>query len=355
MKKIGLLSLLCSCLVVTSCTRNQKEVNISGAFALYPLTLLWTEDFQEANPGLVINVSGGGAGKGMTDVLNDMVDFGMISREIKPAELEMGAWYVAVARDAVVPTLNPENPLYPEVQNRGLSREQLYKIFVSREITHWNQLYPDLEGASEEAISVYTRSDACGAAETFAEYFGKHQEDLKGVGVNGDPGMAAAVQKDVYGIGYNNLGFAYDLENRKPVQGLGILPLDINANGILDSTEDFYSDVDQLSAAIKADCFPAPPARNLYFVSHGKPAKPEAQAFLHYILTEGQALTETAGYVALPESVCREQLEKSGLVKGKHKMTKEERKEARAERKEARQAERNPQAGGPEASKPVTE
>ena len=102
MKKIGLLSLLCSCLVVTSCTRNQKEVNISGAFALYPLTLLWTEDFQEANPGLVINVSGGGAGKGMTDVLNDMVDFGMISREIKVSKRSALGFY-PIVRDEYNP------------------------------------------------------------------------------------------------------------------------------------------------------------------------------------------------------------------------------------------------------------
>lgn len=291
----------------------QGEVNISGAFALYPMTLFWAEEFQKQNPDVQINISGGGAGKGMTDALNDMVDFGMISREIKAAEYENGAWEIAVARDAVVATLNPENPMYAEIQARGLSREQLEKIFITREITKWNQIYPDLGSAPDVEITVYTRSDACGASETFAEMFGKHQEDIRGIGVNGDPGMASAVQKDVYSIGYNNLGFAYDLESRNPIAGLGILPLDINADGRIDDQEDFYQNLDSLSAAIQYNVYPAPPSRNLYLVSHGVPKNPAAKAFVEFILTEGQGMTEVAGYVALPKSVCQAQLKKLGV------------------------------------------
>lgn len=291
------------------------EVNISGAFALYPMCLLWAEEFQNEHPDVVINISGGGAGKGMTDALNDMVDFGMISREIKDAEVERGAWFIAVARDAVVPTINPKNPLYSEVQKRGLTRDQLYKIFVSGEITRWNQVYPDYQGAPDEAISVYTRSDACGAAETFAEYLGKRQDDLKGIGVNGDPGMASTVQKDVYGIGYNNLGFAYDLKSRKPIEGLGILPLDIDSSGKLEPSEMFYSDLDSLSGAIRQNVYPAPPSRNLYLASKGVPKNPAAKAFAEYILTKGQDHVQVGGYVALSQEIRSAQLEKMGLKK----------------------------------------
>jgi phosphate transport system substrate-binding protein len=53
--------------------------------------------------------------------------------------------------------------------------------------------------------------DAAGAPETWAKYLGnKKQEDLLGIGVFGDPGIAEAVAKDPLGIGYNNLGYAYD-------------------------------------------------------------------------------------------------------------------------------------------------
>ncbi|MBR4637224.1 MAG: substrate-binding domain-containing protein, partial [Bacteroidales bacterium] len=55
------------------------EISISGAFALYPLAVQWVEEFQKANPGVHIDISAGGAGKGMTDVLANVVDLGMVS------------------------------------------------------------------------------------------------------------------------------------------------------------------------------------------------------------------------------------------------------------------------------------
>ena len=71
----------------------------------------WTGDFAEKHPEARIDISAGGAGKGMTDVLNDMVDFAMLSRELHNEEREKGAVAFAVGRDAVIPVLNMENPL----------------------------------------------------------------------------------------------------------------------------------------------------------------------------------------------------------------------------------------------------
>ncbi|NCD42596.1 MAG: phosphate ABC transporter substrate-binding protein, partial [Bacteroidia bacterium] len=50
--------------------KKQSAVNISGAFALYPLTVRWAEAFMEENPEIRINISAGGAGKGMADALS---------------------------------------------------------------------------------------------------------------------------------------------------------------------------------------------------------------------------------------------------------------------------------------------
>ena len=48
-------------------------------------------------------------------------------------------------------------------------------------------------------VHVYTRSDACGAAETFAAWLGAKQEDLEGTAVFGDPGVTSVVQRDKVG------------------------------------------------------------------------------------------------------------------------------------------------------------
>ena len=83
-------------------------------------------------------------------------------------------------------------------------------IFITGEITTWGQVVGRPEVT--DPIHVFTRSDACGAADTWAEYLGKAQEDLLGIAVYGDPGLLDAVIKDPLGIGFNNLNYAFDME-----------------------------------------------------------------------------------------------------------------------------------------------
>jgi len=70
----------------------------------------WAEEYRKIRPEVQIDVSAGGAGKGMTDALAGAADIGMVSREVNVAEKEKGAWWVAVVKDAVIPTMNAENP-----------------------------------------------------------------------------------------------------------------------------------------------------------------------------------------------------------------------------------------------------
>ena len=162
-------------------------------------------------------------------------------------------------------------------------------------------------GDCDLPVHVYTRSDACGAAETWARYMGRNQEDLKGLGVFGDPGVAEAIRQDVLGIGFNNVNYAYDDTTKKPMDQMSAVPLDVNENGRIDPEESFYEDRDALTAAVAAGRYPSPPARDLYLVSKGRPVKKEIVAFLRWILMDGQAFVSEAGYVNLPaESIAAE-------------------------------------------------
>jgi phosphate transport system substrate-binding protein len=78
-------------------------LTVSGAWALYPMMVRWGEKFGTLHPGVQFDISAGGAGKGMADVLAGAVDIGMVSREIYPEEIEQGAFWVATTMDAVVP------------------------------------------------------------------------------------------------------------------------------------------------------------------------------------------------------------------------------------------------------------
>ena len=274
------------------------ELSLSGAFALYPLAVQWVTEFQTLYPGVRVDISAGGAGKGMTDVLAGVVDFGMVSREVYPPEVAKGAVGFAVAKDAVAPTINANNPKVEELLKRGLTREAARKIWITGEARTWGDV---LGTVDQTPLHAYTRSDACGAAETWALWFDAKQEDLGGTAVFGDPGVAAAVQKDIYAIGLNNIGYAYDNDTHKPNDGLLVLPIDTDGNGEITPDEFFYDTKDALIAAIAADKYPSPPARDLYLVTKGVPTDPVVVAFLDYVLTEGQRLNVPAGYIGMSE------------------------------------------------------
>ncbi len=275
----------------------QGNISISGAFALYPITVKWAEEFKKIHPHVKIDISAGGAGKGITDVLSKVTDIGLVSRDLNPEEIKKGAFPIAVTKDAVIPTISATNPYLKELQAKGIKKEALNNIFITGKIKYWNQI--GFKGAAP--IHVYTRSDAAGAAETWAKYFGKKQEDLQGVAVYGDPGLATAVKRDPTGIGYNNIVYIYDSKTKKATNGVVVLPIDLNKNGQIDADENFYGDVDQLIAAIVAGKYPSPPARDLYFVTKGKPTNPIVIEFTKWILTEGQKYVNDAGYIKLSD------------------------------------------------------
>src|SRR3569833_1470935 len=85
-------------------------INISGAFALYPITVKWAQEFKKLHPNVTFNISAGGAGKGISDALSGLVDIGLASRDISPEEVKKGAYTIYVSKDAVVPTFNTGNP-----------------------------------------------------------------------------------------------------------------------------------------------------------------------------------------------------------------------------------------------------
>jgi phosphate transport system substrate-binding protein len=304
---------------MTSCNQSGKNANgangdtlrgkitLSGAFALYPLAVKWAEEFQKLHPNVTVNVSAGGAGKGMTDALSKMVDLGMYSKSVSPEEQAKGAWWMAVAKDAVLPTINANNPVLADLKKKGLTRQKFYDIFISGTIKTWGQA---VGSSSKAELNAFTRSDACGAADMWAKYLNnKKQEDLLGLGVNGDPGVADAVRRTPEGIGFNNLGFVYEMSTRKIYAGIDVIPIDLNSNGIIDPDEDFYGTMDQVMKAINDGKYPSPPARDLYFVSGGKPDNKLVQTFLKWILADGQKFVAEAGYVAIkPEQITIELL-----------------------------------------------
>jgi phosphate transport system substrate-binding protein len=303
-------------LLATGCgqstSRAQEEsalkgtITVSGAWALYPMMVRWGEEFQKLHPGVKFDISAGGAGKGMADALMGAADIGMVSRVVYPEEEEKGAFWVSVTKDAVFLTVNEKNPVWEDLHQKGVTRETLIGIYITGEITTWGQVVGSPEVT--DPIHVFTRSDAAGAPATWAEYLGKKQEDLLGVGVYGDPGVLEAVIKDPLGIGFNNLNYAFDAQTGKPVAGAHVAPLDANGNGQVDP-EEIYDTKEQAINAVNMGHYPSPPARDLNLVTNGKPTG-LVNTFLKWVLTDGQKYLDEVGYIQLAGEKLDQELKK---------------------------------------------
>ena len=277
-------------------------ITVSGAFALYPLMTVWGQEYQKLHPNVKFDISGGGAGKGMTDALTGAVDIGMVSRAVKPEETSQGAYTIPVVKDAVFGVVNASNPVITDIMAKGITQDTLRKIFITGEIKTWGEVVgkPDVK----DAIHVYTRSDSAGAADIWAQFLGgKAQADIlkDAVGVNADPGLLDAVVKDPLGIGYNNLGFAFDLTSGKVAAGAVVIPIDADKNGKADPVE-IIDSLSKATAAVANNTYPSPPGRVENLVTKGKPSA-LVQAFILWILTDGQQFVGQAGYVPLPADV----------------------------------------------------
>jgi phosphate transport system substrate-binding protein len=271
------------------------------------MAVRWAEEFRKIYPDVKIDMSAGGAGKGITDALNDMVDMGMVSREIYKEEINKGAYPIAVTKDAVVPVINASNPSLDILLGKGLKKDAGNNIWITGMFKTWGQAFGF---KSTTPIHIYTRSDACGAAEVWAKYFNKKQEDLLGSGVYGDPGLALAVKKDPLGIGFNNIGYVYDSKTKKQLAGIRVLPIDINNDGKITPDENFYDSMDDLITAIATGKYPSPPARELYFVTNGKPMKEVVIRFIRWILTDGQKYVNESGYITLSKEKIEAELKR---------------------------------------------
>jgi phosphate transport system substrate-binding protein len=274
---------------ITSYGQEKKgSITLSGAWAIYPTAVAWGEAFQKFNPGVKINVFAGGAGKGAADVIAGLSDIGMVSRDPYPAEVKKGIVPVYVLHDAVFPVVSDKNPVLDELLRKGIKKETWTGIYINGTVAEWDEATGKKVNRS---IHVYTRSDTCGAAAVWAAFLGKKQEDLRGIGVYGDPGLIEAVRRDPTGVGYSNFSYVFTREGAL-VPGIRLVPIDANNDGVADAGEAYASRADAVRAIHKGD-YPA--TRRNYFFVKGKP-QGIVKAFIEFALSdEGTKIVDEVG------------------------------------------------------------
>ena len=310
MKKLFIILLALSFIRISSYAVSAEEkapegtLTLSGAWAIYPTAVAWAEAFEKKYPNVKIDVSAGGAGKGATDAIAGLVDIGMVSRDPDPAEIKKGIVPVYILHDAVFPVTSDKNPVLADLLKKGVKKQTWVDIYISGLISTWDQV---IGRKADKKIHLYTRSDSCGAAQSWAVYLDKKQEDLRGVGIYGDPGLLEAAKRDPIGVGFNNFSYVFTREG-SVVSGARLVPIDSNENGIADPDE-VYQTREQAIKAIRAGRYPA--TRKNYFFVKGKPAG-LVKEFIEFTLSDegAKVVDEIGASLSLPEAE-REKILKS--------------------------------------------
>ena len=279
-----------------------ETVRISGGVGPLPMVEVWVDLYEEESDAS-FDVSGGGTGVGVSDVLNDQVDIAMMGRQPEPEEEDQGLFAVPMLIDTVVGTVNAENPVLDELQEQGLTREDLEAVFT-KEVTNWGEL---VDADVDEDIVVYGRSDASAAYKQWGDFLAGEDdaytqndlENLADANYNGDQPVAEAIGNEENAISLNNINYVYDLSSGELEGDIRPVPLDRDGTG-LDAEEDFYETREEFLGAVEDGDYPAPPAREMFLASDGG-FEGEAAEFVEWVLTEGQQYVRENGYVPLEE------------------------------------------------------
>jgi phosphate transport system substrate-binding protein len=285
----------------------KAEIGISGKISsvgsdtLANLMTFWSEAFKRYYPNVDIQIQAAGSSTAPPALIEGTSNLGPMSRKMKDGEIEAfekkygyEPTAIRVAIDALAVYVHHDNPI------EGLKISQIDAIFSStrkcgnkNDISNWGQLGLTGDWANRE-IQVYGRNSVSGTYGFFKQK-ALCKGDYKN-SVNEQPGSASVVQSvstSVNGIGYSGIGY-----KTAGVKALGVFKSD----EFIAPTED------------KVISGKYPLARFLYVYVNKAPNKelpPLEKEFIKMILSKaGQEHVVKDGYVALPEVVIKQELQK---------------------------------------------
>ena len=263
-----------------------QSITLSGSTTVLPIANASAIEVMNMYSQVIVTVSGGGSGTGYSNIIDDVVDIGMGSREPKNSEIENAMskgrpmYLHPVALDAVCVVVNPSVTGGDSI---GLTLQMVGQIFAG-EITQWSQVDPSLPA---QDIFVVVREPGSGTRGTFEEFTMDPWDYEVTTAANtrqSNPEVVTTVSGTPYSIGYVGFGFLNDNMHTVSVYS------ESEGDLILPTT-----------ATIADQSFPM--SRYLYLVTNERPASGSlTDRFMDFIYSpEGQNIVEQKGFLKLPE------------------------------------------------------
>lgn len=183
----------CYCNFSQDSVNKKHNVTIAGSTSVMPFTEKLAEHFMIDHPEYVIDVQGGGSTAGVQACMNNTVNIGMSSRQLKEEEMVLNE--IVICYDGITIVVHPKNPI------SNLTLKQIRDIF-SGKIKNWKEL-----GWVDRKIDAVSREEGSGTRGSFEELVMRSEDIDDGIMVQDSNGsVKEVVATDPYAIGYISLG-----------------------------------------------------------------------------------------------------------------------------------------------------
>ena len=183
-----------------------------GSDTMVNLAQMWAEEYGKVAPGVSVEVSGGGSGVGIRDLMQGILDIANCSREMKDSEKKQAKTNTGkdpiefiVGYDAMAVYVHKDNPI------EELSIDQLAAIYAEDgTVEKWSQLGIKIEGGSDEIVRV-SRHNSSGTYFFFREHVLNKKDFKQGSrDMSGSKDVVELVGKTKGAIGYSGMGYKTD-------------------------------------------------------------------------------------------------------------------------------------------------
>ena len=268
---------------------SSKTITIAGSKFANPLIEKWASEYSKANSGVTIKF-----------VKNtEQSELALTVNTPSQSDEKSAAKLVNVGRVAVLPVANEKNTLFGKQFKNGIKQEEFKNIFLGIVTDEFDS---EQKKTSEPLYTVYSQTPQAATAKVLIDHFGKSVTELAGILVTGDDKyLIESVLSDSTGVSYGNLSLIYDLNNRAPLKGIKILPIDPDNSGRLKKEELVYSNLDQLITFLESSKNKAIPSEEISFSFNKKNSSPLVEDFVNWVKISGQQFNHQYGFLKTSE------------------------------------------------------
>jgi glycine cleavage system H lipoate-binding protein len=267
---------------------NSEPLTVAAVPEIGNLAESWVNGYLSENPGSVVTL--------LPSAEAGQADLRFFSAT--PADIAdmKGEWKVIVARDILVPVTSTANPFHDAIMSKGINPDMFGVLLTANTPLTWGKL---LENNGTLSVKTVVPSDDA-AVGALARFAGVEAGAISASRLSATEKITDLLKNNPGMILFCRLASLTGEAGTALPEGIGIIPIDVNANGQSDYFEQFYGDYNSFNRGVYIGKYPKELCSSIFCASETRPAEGIQADFVRWLLSGGQELIAGAGFTPLP-------------------------------------------------------